>query len=77
MKKFLLVATFVMLALGVTTAAEAQNKPKAEKDKTDNNKFKTENDKDKLSDYDEIIIKRKGDKGGKVTVQTRTLAWTT
>ena len=71
MKKFLLVATFVMLALGVTTAAEAQNKPKGEKDKTDKNKFKTENDKDKLSDYDEIIIKRKGDKGGKVTVEIK------
>jgi len=72
MKKFFLVATCAMLALGATTAVQAQSKPKTDKDKvkTDKDKVKTD-DQDKLDDYDEIIIKKKGDKGGKVTVEIK------
>ena len=72
MKKIFLVATCAMLALGATTAVQAQSKPKTDKDKvkTDKDKVKTD-DQDKLDDYDEIIIKKKGDKGGKVTVEIK------
>jgi len=74
MKKILLVAACTMLAFGVATTAQAQNKPtKTDKSKvkTDNDKVKSDNEDDKLNDYDEIIIKKKGDKGGKVTVEIK------
>jgi serine protease Do len=75
MKKLFLVVTCAMLAVGASTKVNAQSKPK---DKTDKTKVKTDNDNlksdgndDKLGDYDEIVIKKKGDKGGKVTVEIK------
>src|SRR5438067_2501435 len=73
MKKFFLVATCALLAMGVSTSVNAQ-KPQKDKVKDDKAKTKVESDngdKDKLGDYDEIIIKKKGDKGGKVTVEIK------
>jgi serine protease Do len=58
-----------MLAIGVGTSAIAQTDPKS-KAKADKDATKTK-EKDKLGDYDEIVIKKKGDKGGKVTVEIK------
>jgi|SRR5689334_8901026 len=75
MKKLFLVATCALLAIGVSTKVNAQSKPNKNTDKTkvktDNDKVKTEDSGDKLGDYDEIVIKKKGDKGGKVTVEIK------
>jgi len=76
MKRLFLVATLALLAIGVSTKVNAQSKPKPKNDKTkvttDNDKVKTDdNNDDKLGDYDEIVIKKKGDKGGKVTVEIK------
>ena len=76
MKKLLLVATLVLLAIGASTTVNAQTKPKTKttdktKPTTSTDKVKTDGDQDKLGDYDEIIIKKKGDKGGKVTVEIK------
>ena len=58
MKKFLQSAAWALLAICISFTAIAQ---KEEKEKS----------KNKLGDYDEIIIKKKGDKGGKVTVEIK------
>jgi len=53
------------MAVCISAGANAQKK------ETDKDKTKDKTEKDKLGDYDEIIIKKKGDKGGKVTVEIK------
>jgi len=71
MKRFLLLTSWATLAICLSTAAIAQQKqptqPKEPKEKVKSDK----DDGDKLGEYDEIIIKKKGDKGGKVTVEIK------
>ena len=71
MKRFLLLTSWATLAICLSTAAIAQQKqptkPKEPKEKVKADK----DDGDKLGEYDEIIIKKKGDKGGKVTVEIK------
>ena len=66
MKRLFLLTTCALMAVCISTGAIAQKKESADKDKT-----KEKSEKDKLGDYDEIIIKKKGDKGGKVTVEIK------
>jgi len=65
MKRLLILTTCALMAVCISTGANAQKK------ETDKDKTKDKTEKDKLGDYDEIIIKRKGDKGGKVTVEIK------
>ena len=67
MKRFLLLTTCALVALCISAGAIAQKKEATTKSKE---KVST-TEKDKLGDYDEIIIKKKGDKGGKVTVEIK------
>src|ERR1700730_6323502 len=62
MKKFFQLTAWALLAIFISSTAIAQ---KEEKDKD------KEKSKNKLNDYDEIVIKKKGDKGGKVTVEIK------
>ena len=68
MKRIFLLTAWATLAICLSTAAIAQKK---EPTKTKDAKEKTDKDSDKLGDYDEIIIKKKGEKGGKVTVEIK------
>jgi serine protease Do len=72
MKRFFLLTSWALLAICISTGAIAQSDPKS-KDKAgkEASKNKDKSDKDKLGDYDEIVIKKKGDKGGKVTVEIK------
>jgi len=65
MKKVFLLASCVLFAMCFSTAASAQQ------DTKDKDKDKDKSEKNKLGDYDEIILKRKGDKGGKGTVEIK------
>ena len=58
MKNFFQSAAWALLAICITSNAIAQKEDK-------------EKAKNKLGEYDEIIIKKKGDKGGKVTVEIK------
>ena len=73
MKRIFLLTFWATLAICLSTATIAQQKqptkPKEPKDKVKSDKDK--DDDDKLGEYDEIIIKKKGDKGGKVTVEIK------
>ncbi len=65
MKRFLLLTTCALMAVCISAGAIAQKAPTKTKEKV------STTEKDKLGDYDEIIIKKKGDKGGKVTVEIK------
>ncbi len=64
MKKLFQAAACILLTLSISTLAFSQDEKIKEKEKD-------KASKNKLNDYDEIVIKRKGDKGGKVTVEIK------
>ena len=66
MKRIFLLTSWALMAICISSGAIAQKKETKDKDKE-----KVASDKDKLGDYDEIIIKRKGEKGGKVVVEIK------
>ena len=59
MKRYFSAAAIAVCALLVQTPSMAQDKPEKEKSK------------DKMGEYDEIIIKRKDGKDGKVTIEIK------
>ena len=72
MKRFLQLSAWALLAICISTGAIAQKKePTKPKEPTKETPKSTTKEKNKLGDYDEIVIKRKGDKGGKVTVEIK------
>ncbi len=77
MKRLFLLTSWALLAICFSTATIAQKKEPTktkenkDKEKADKDKEKTDKDDNKLGDYDEIIIKKKGEKGGKVTIEIK------
>jgi serine protease Do len=68
MKRIFLLTAWGLLAICISTGAIGQAQPKQP---TKVKEKSTTKEKDKLGDYDEIVIKRKGEKGGKVTVEIK------
>ncbi|HYJ37880.1 MAG TPA: PDZ domain-containing protein [Chitinophagaceae bacterium] len=70
MKRIIQLSAWALAAACISTGALAQQNPTKTKPK-EPTKTTTAKEKDKMDDYDEIIIKRKGEKGGKVTVEIK------
>ena len=68
MKKYVLASCFAAVALLISSVTIAQNTTKSSKPAA---QTKEKPRKEKLDEYDEIIIKRKGDKDGKVTIEIK------
>lgn len=71
MKRYLWMMAAALVFTGYSAIAQ-DTRPDADEEETDVEKMDKENEKGKLNEYDEIIIKRKGDdKDSKVTVEIR------
>ena len=71
MKKYVLASCFAAVALLISSITIGQTTTKPAQKATKEKSAVKETKKEKINEYDEIIIKRKGDKDGKVTIEIK------
>ncbi len=71
MKKYVLASCFAAVALLISSVSIAQTTTKPAQKATKEKSVTKETKKEKMNEYEEIIIKRKGDKDGKVTIEIK------